>query len=78
MNTEDRLLLEKRLKTLEESIYSGVRKVKYDDMETEYRSLSEMKKLADDIRAVLDPEWGRQKNNLQKIKTYNPSFDSGY
>lgn len=39
--------------TLSQAIYSGVKKVKFKDRETEYRDLSEMKATLSDMKAEL-------------------------
>lgn len=44
-----------QLEALEKSIAEGVKRVKYQDKEVEYRSLDEMLALANAIRAALCP-----------------------
>ena len=45
-----------QLTALEKAIAEGVKRVKYQDKEVEYRSLEEMFTLANTMRAVLYPE----------------------
>lgn len=47
-----------QLEALEKAIAEGVRRVKYQDKEVEYRSLEEMFTLANTIRAALCPDSG--------------------
>ena len=47
-----------QLTALEKAIAEGVKRVKYQDKEVEYRSLEEMFTLANTMRAALYPETG--------------------
>lgn len=48
------------LQALEEAIRLGVRKVKYADRETEYRSVAEMRSIRDEMRAELGTAQARR------------------
>lgn len=51
-----------QLRDLESAIAEGARRVKYTDKEIEYRSLTEMKQIARDIRAALGLNANTKKN----------------
>lgn len=47
------MVTQEDIATLESAIYSGIKKVKYKDRETEYRDLDEMKRILADMKSEI-------------------------